>query len=1161
MAELAAAYVSLLPTIDPRKLAAQTRGVGEKAGREYGEEFAEGVTRGADGKLRDANGRYVKASTQAGGDGGKGFGDRFGDEADKGGAQGGKRFGTSLLAGFAALGVGALIAKSIGDTLEREKLGDKVAASLGLSGKQSAKAGSVAGKLFAGAYGESMADVSGAVEGVMSSIEGMTTASPKLLESVTASVLDMASAFDLDASEAARNVGILMKTGLASDADAAMDLITASLQKVPSSLRGEVTDATQEYSDSFAALGFTGSQAMGLLVSATENGQYGIDKMGDAIKEFTIRGTDMSKTTTDAYKTLNLNSNETTNELLAGGDRARDAFGRIISGLQGIKDPAAQSAAAIALFGTPLEDLGTTEIPKFLGSLGEGAKGLGGLQGAADKMSATLNDNLATKLETAKRTAQVFATEGLAAMWKGFETAEASGSGFMGVLSSIGAFMATTVVPAVKRLGEMLGVVVGFVVRNKDAFVSLAVAVGAFFVAMKVGTAVQAVVGFMMSLTAANRAATIAQWQQNAAVLANPYVLIIASVIALIAGLIYFFTQTKLGQAIVKNAWGAIKTAVSAVVEWFTGTALPFLRKAWTAIADGMRWLYENIIRPVWNGIKAAIQVAWTVIRVIFVTWATVFALLWQGIKFVWAHTGAPVFAAIQTVATAVWKWLRDKVFRPIGDAFRFLAHGLLLGWRNDILPMWEGMKTAASAAWEWLKTMVFAPIGAGFRLLGAAFTWVKENVIDPVWAGIQTAASAAWNWIRDKTFVPLTKGLNAIGKVFDATKAIIKTAWDGIKKAAAKPINFVITEVYTKGIKKTWDKIADSVGLDLKLPDVDPIRYATGGVLPGYTPGRDVHRFYSPTGGRLSLSGGEAIMRPEFTRAVGGAAGVARLNAAARTGQAFAGGGVWGWAGDAWDTVKGLSSKVASVIANPVKALGDMIATPMRSVLENIGGGSLGEIAGQLPRMAVTALIDKAKALVSGLAGQGGGRGAGGPAMGWQNMWRVLSGAFPGATLNSAYRPGAITAVGTPSFHGQGRAIDVTPSMAIFNWLAKSFPNSSELIYSPAGARQLYMGRQTLFGEPTRGDHWDHVHWAMRAGGVIPKSFDSGGWLPSGGLGVNTTGKPEAVLTPDESAALRGGLNRRPVDLHFYGQRTPTVRDVVHALNVADLHNVGVTA
>lgn len=43
---------------------------------------------------------------------------------------------------------------------------------------------------------------------------------------------------------------------------------------------------------------------------------------------------------------------------------------------------------------------------------------------------------------------------------------------------------------------------------------------------------------------------------------------------------------------------------------------------------------------------------------------------------------------------------------------------------------------------------------------------------------------------------------------------------------------------------------------------------YADGGVLPGYTPGRDPHRFVGAAG-TLELSGGEAIMRPEFTRAV----------------------------------------------------------------------------------------------------------------------------------------------------------------------------------------------------------------------------------------------------------------------------------------------------
>ncbi|MFI0553425.1 transglycosylase SLT domain-containing protein [Streptomyces scabiei] len=59
--------------------------------------------------------------------------------------------------------------------------------------------------------------------------------------------------------------------------------------------------------------------------------------------------------------------------------------------------------------------------------------------------------------------------------------------------------------------------------------------------------------------------------------------------------------------------------------------------------------------------------------------------------------------------------------------------------------------------------------------------------------------------------------------------------------------------------------------------------RHAAGGVLPGYTPGRDVHRFVSPTAGELHLSGGEAIMRPEFTEAVGHSF-IHKLNHVART-------------------------------------------------------------------------------------------------------------------------------------------------------------------------------------------------------------------------------------------------------------------------------------
>lgn len=114
------------------------------------------------------------------------------------------------------------------------------------------------------------------------------------------------------------------------------------------------------------------------------------------------------------------------------------------------------------------------------------------------------------------------------------------------------------------------------------------------------------------------------------------------------------------------------------------------------------------------------------------------------------------------------------------------------------------------------------------------------------------------------------------------------------------------------------------------------------------------------------------------------------------------------------------------------------------------------------------------------------------GPGIGWQAMWAALqagqrSGQIPPVALFSAFRPGAITATGNPSYHGMGRAVDITPSMAIFDWLVSNYGRSSrEIIFSPANGRQMRNGGQHMYSEPTRGNHWDHIHWAMANGGIV---------------------------------------------------------------------------
>jgi hypothetical protein len=93
---------------------------------------------------------------------------------------------------------------------------------------------------------------------------------------------------------------------------------------------------------------------------------------------------------------------------------------------------------------------------------------------------------------------------------------------------------------------------------------------------------------------------------------------------------------------------------------------------------------------------------------------------------------------------------------------------------------------------------------------------------------------------------------------------------------------------------------------------------------------------------------------------------------------------------------------------------------------------------------------------------------------------------------------------------------------MAAFNAIKRAFPNATELIYSPAGAAQLKNGHSYVYGEPVRGMHYNHIHLAMAAGGVIPKPllFDRGGVLPTGtSLVHNGTGAPEPLAPADRGS------------------------------------------
>jgi hypothetical protein len=232
--------------------------------------------------------------------------------------------------------------------------------------------------------------------------------------------------------------------------------------------------------------------------------------------------------------------------------------------------------------------------------------------------------------------------------------------------------------------------------------------------------------------------------------------------------------------------------------------------------------------------------------------------------------------------------------------------------------------------------------------------------------------------------------------------------------------------------------------------------------------------------------------------------------------------------------------------LTNPIRWLAGKFSGPLGK-LRDIAGSGFGQAISAIPRKIASLLVEKVK----GLFTAGGGPLGGGAVMGWQNQINVLRRAFPGLALISGYRPGSIVrGTNSLSYHALGRAVDVPPRMDVFNWIRAAYgARTKELIFSPAGGRQIWNGRDYTFTGITRDDHWNHVHWAMDRGGYLQP-----GWNPPA---FNGTGQRERILDAAETRAYeRGGISPADIRVAFEGMevrfRDPLGRVVAGQLATA---------
>lgn len=451
----------------------------------------------------------------------------------------------------AAVALAAAFSAAFVNAATIEAGNDKIAAQLGLTEDEARIAGEAAAGAYGNAFGANLEEVQGATAGVISSISGMREATVEDLQGITEKVLTLSDGFELEADRISQVVGQMLSTGLVSSAEEGLDLLTVALQKVPAAVREDILDATDEYGPFFASIGMSGSDAMSALVSASEKGMFGIDKTGDAVKEFSIRATDMSSTSVAAYEAAGISAEEMSAKILAGGEQGKEGFKQVVDGLLGIEDPVARANAAIGLFGTPLEDLGVNEIPTFLEGLVNMEGGMGDVSGAAQDMADSAGSNVATSWTMIQRS-------------------------FESVMTTVASGLLPVLQPLMTWIAENPAVI-------------------------------QVLVAALAVLTIGFIALTVATWAMNTALLANPITWIVLGIIALIAALVLLVMNWDTVVAWISEVWAGF-------VSWFTGVMDGFI-SWWNGMWEGFAsWITEvwngfiSWIVGVWEGFLAAIQ-------------------------------------------------------------------------------------------------------------------------------------------------------------------------------------------------------------------------------------------------------------------------------------------------------------------------------------------------------------------------------------------------------------------------------------------------------------------------------------------------------------------------------------------------------------------------
>lgn len=354
------------------------------------------------------------------------------------------------------------------------------------------------------------------------------------------------------------------------------------------------------------------------------------------------------------------------------------------------------------------------------------------------------------------------------------------------------------ITPLVKKLAQGFMDLYNWIQKNPTAMkiiTAIVVSLAAAFTVLAGALAIQGIINGVSKAMAF----------LNTTMLANPIVLIVAAIAALVAGFIYLWNNCEGFRNFFIEMWEKIKQAFQSFVDWIS-PAIETIKGFFTSLWEKIKEIWSSIsasLQPLVNSISGAFQECWELIKVIWNYVEPYFTKIWENIK--------RVFSVVQTVLSTYFKnaWDAIKlVWSVVVSYFKTIWENIKIVF-SVVKTFFSGM---FSAAWTAIKAVWNGVVGyfaAIWNSIKNIFSVVK-NVLTGNWQG-------AWNGIKKivGTWVNYFKSIwNSIKNVFGSVKSwfssTFSSAWTAVRKVFSNWGSF-FSGLWSK-IKNTFSKIGTNI-------------------------------------------------------------------------------------------------------------------------------------------------------------------------------------------------------------------------------------------------------------------------------------------------------------------------------------------------------------